>query len=348
MIIDSHSHLSSPESLWAYKAGLLASRGSHGRGKVAASDDELLAALQSGGPGGRLGHLPYMDLLGHDMHLISPRPYQAMSSERPVKIVQWFTEETNELIYRHTQLFPDRFVGIAGLPQVAGENLDLSIKELERCVKQLGFRGCLINPDPYENSGTEPPAMGDRYWYPLYEKLCELDVPGHIHSAGSKSEREPYSLHFINEETTAVFGLLNSTVFDDFPTLKIMCSHGGGAIPYQIGRFEAATLKQSPNRRFSQRLKNLYFDTTLYNRKSIELLIDVVGVDNCLLGSEVPGTGSVDNPDTGRKHDDVVWYIRQIEGLSDQDRDKLFYQNAVKLFGLQNIVKNRTAKKAAE
>ena len=107
-------------------------------------------------------------------------------------------------------------------------------------MKQLGFKGCLLNPDPYENSGTEAPALGDRYWYPLYEKLCELDVPAHIHATGSQSERTPYTLHFINEETIAVFGLVNSDVFKDFPTLKIVVSHGGGAIPYQLGRFDRA------------------------------------------------------------------------------------------------------------
>jgi len=56
-------------------------------------------------------------------------------------------------------------------------------------------------------------------------------VPAHIHGTASKSERTPYTLHFINEETIAVYGLVNSNVFKDFPSLKIVVSHGGGAIP---------------------------------------------------------------------------------------------------------------------
>jgi OH-DDVA meta-cleavage compound hydrolase len=265
MIIDCHSHVSAPAELWAYKAGLLASRGSHGRGKVVLSNDQLMEALNAGQIG-RLGHLPYMDLLHHDMHLISPRPYQMMHSEKPAKIVQWLHEEVNNIIHQQVQMLPDHFIGVAGLPQVGGEPLDLAIAELERTVNELGFKGCLLNPDPYENTNQYPPAMGDRYWYPLYEKLCELDVPAHIHGTGSLSPREPYTLRFINEETTAVFGLVNSTVFEDFPTLKIVVSHGGGAIPYQIGRFEAGSLRRDPERRFSHRLKKLYFDTTLYSR----------------------------------------------------------------------------------
>ena len=78
------------------------------------------------------------------------------------------------------------------------------LPELTRCVKELGFNGCLLNPDPCENSGTEAPALGDRYWYPLYEKLSELDVLADIYATGSPSERTPYTVHFINEETIVV------------------------------------------------------------------------------------------------------------------------------------------------
>ena len=156
------------------------------------------------------------------------------------------------MIHRETQLYLNRFIGIAGLPQPCGEPLDMAIAELERCINELGFKGCLLNPDPYENTGTHPPAMGGRYWYPLYEKLCELDVPAHIHGTGSMLSREPYSLRFINEETTDVFGFVSSTVFEDFPDLKIVVSHGGGAIPYQLGRFESGTLRHDGAERFSQ------------------------------------------------------------------------------------------------
>src|SRR5204863_261524 len=84
---------------------------------------------------------------------------------------------------------------------------------LERCIKEQGFSGLLLNPDPGECSGVETPALGDRFWYPLYEKMCELDIPGHIHSTGCRSERLSYSLHFINEENIAVVSLLNANVF---------------------------------------------------------------------------------------------------------------------------------------
>ena len=100
----------------------------------------------------------------------------------------------------------------------------------------------------------ETPPLGDRFWYPLYEKLVELDIPGHIHSTACRSERLTYSLHFINEESIAMVSLLNSSVFTDFPTLKLMLSHGGGAIPYQYARFEASAIRRGLPR-FSDRMR---------------------------------------------------------------------------------------------
>ena len=260
-----------------------------------------------------------------------------MHSEKPVRIVQWFHEEVNNIIHRETQIYPDRFFGVCGLPQPAGEPLDMAIAELERCVNELGFKGCLLNPDPFENSGVQPPPMGDRYWYPLYEKLCELDVVAHIHGTGSRAEREPYTLHFINEETTAVFGLVNSQVYDDFPDLKILVSHGGGAIPYQLGRFEAGSVRRAagdPAKLFSERMKKLYYDTVLYTQDAVELLVKTVGPDNCLFGAECPGVGSQKHPVTEKLLDDVAPSVRAIDFISDEDKNKILSRNAIDLFKL--------------
>ena len=351
MIIDAHAHLSAPAELYAYKAVLLSSRGSHGRGGVKVSDDQLRAAVETDKQGRHTAHMEYIDQLGTDMQAVSPRPYQLMHSEKPAKIVQWFAEECNNLIHRQTQIFPDRFFGIAGLPQPAGEPIGTAVNELVRCVTELGFKGCLLNPDPYENTGVQPPAMGDKYWYPLYEKLCELDVPAHIHGTGSRADREPYTLQFINEETTTVFGLVNSSVFEDFPSLKIIVSHGGGAMPFQIGRFEAGTIRKGakdPAQLFSSRMKKLYYDTVLYTPEAVEFLIKVIGPERCLFGSECPGTGSQIDPRTGRPLDDVAPSIKAISWLSDADKDKVLAGNAVRLFKLDAKAATKGKAKAAE
>jgi OH-DDVA meta-cleavage compound hydrolase len=333
MIIDCHAHVSAPAELWAYKASIISHRGAHGRGKVNVTDEQIRYAVEEHKEAFPHPHLPYIDKVGTEIQLISPRPFQLMHSEE-AKLVQWFQEEVNNIIYRETQLYPDRFIGVAGIPTAAGEPLDMAIAELERCVNELGFKGTLLNPDPYENTGIHPPAMGDRYWYPLYEKLCELDVPAHIHGTGSRSPREPYSLRFINEETTAIFGLINSDVFKDFPKLKIVVSHGGGAMPYQLGRFQAGSMKRPEGDQFIDGMHKLYFDTVLYTKEAIELLLKVVGPERALFGAECPGVGSKVNPKTGREMDDIAPYFDEIDFIDDTDREMIFYGNAKKVFNL--------------
>jgi predicted TIM-barrel fold metal-dependent hydrolase len=333
MIIDCHAHVSAPVELWAYKASILSHRGSHGRGKVNVTDEQIRHAVEEHKEAFPHPHLHYIDKVGTKMQLISPRPFQLMHSEE-AKLVQWFQEEVNNIIYRETQLYPDRFIGIAGIPTAAGEPLDMAIKELERCVNELGFKGTLLNPDPYENTGTHPPALGDQYWYQLYEKLCELDIPAHIHGTGSRSPREPYSLRFINEETTAVFGLINSNVLKDFPELKIVVSHGGGAMPYQLGRFQAGSMRREEGDRFIDGMHKLYFDTVLYTKDAIELLLKVVGPERALFGAECPGVGSKIDPATGREMDDIAPYFHEIDFLTDADREMIFSGNAKQVFKL--------------
>ena len=330
-VIDCHGHVSAPTELWAYKASILSHRGAHGRGKVNVTDDEIRAAANKVEMA-PVGHLDMLKRVRTDMQLISPRPFQMMHSQKPGRLVHWFIEECNNIIHRQTKLFSNLFIGVAGLPQVAGDPIQNALPELERCIKQLGFKGCLLNPDPFENSGAVAPPLGDRYWYPLYEKLCEFDVPAHIHGTGSHSERSPYTVHFINEETIAVYGLVNSSVMKDFPSLKIIVSHGGGAIPYQLGRFESGSLRSA--QRFSEGMRKLYYDTVLYTKAALELLIKTVGAEQCLFGAECPGVGSAVDPATGRTMDDIRPFIESFDWLDERQKRLIFEDNARRLFKL--------------
>lgn len=332
MKIDIHGHVSAQPSLYVYKAGLVSHRGAHGRGSAGLTADAADAALDEPNPSfGNLSHRQHLDHSGVDCQLISPRPYQMMHSEVPAKIVQWFVEETNNAIALSCQVEP-RFKGVAGLPQAMDLGPQEWVKELRRTVTEFGFVGALLNPDPYEGV-QQPPALGDRFWYPVWEALCELDLPVLIHSAGCRPPaRESYSLHFIQEETLAVTSLLASAVFRDFPDLKIIVSHGGGAVPYQRGRFFPGAFRQGTT--YRDQLRQIYYDTCLYTKDSIELLLRAVGPDHCLFGTEKPGTGSVRDPATGRWVDDIHLLIDDIDWLSDDERDQVFAGNAQRLFKL--------------
>lgn len=328
MIIDIHSHVVAPSELYAYQSVLMGSRGAHGKHKLNISDERLLNATFSLRPDKT--HLELLDDVGTDIQFISPRPFQMIHSVKPESIVHWYTEAANDVIARICELLPNRFRGIAGLPQSPGVSPVHCLEELERCVKELGFIGCIINPDPHEGIGASP-GLGDEFWYPLYEKLVELDIPAIVHSASCQSSRVSYSLHFINEESTAIMSLLESNVFSDFPKLKMIISHGGGAIPYQIGRFQAPRYRKKEEY-FEDSMRKLYFDTVLYTKDALELLFKTVGTDRCLFGTENPGNGSSVNPFTGKYMDDLKPTIESIDWLTDRDKKMIFEENARALF----------------
>jgi len=325
MIIDVHGHLSAPAELYAYKSMLVASRGYHGKATPQISDELMHAAVRR--------HVDLLKRVGTDVQFLSPRPFQLMHSEQPPSIVRWWVEANNELIARHCQAYPDVFKGVCGLPQNPEAGIQAGVEEMQRCVRDLGFIGCLINPDPTEGQGL-PPTLDDEYWYPLYEKMVEFDVPALIHSAACKNHRESYSAHFITEETIAVLNLCKkeSRVFQDFPNLKIIVAHGGGSVPYQIGRWRAhrfTEMKTDPSlETFDESLQKLYFDTVLYNQESLDLLFRIAGTDRCMFGTENPGSGSAVDPQTGHVLDDLRPTIEAIDWLSQRDRSRIFEDTA--------------------
>lgn len=326
MIIDVHNHLVSGDRLPSYQSFLISGRGFHGKGHPNVTEESVAQAKFSG-----KSHDDLLTEVGTDMAFISPRPFTMMHAQKPEKIVHYFIEASNDTIALAVKLSPDLMRGVAGLPQCSGQSPSVALEELERCVKELGFVGCVVNPDPGEGDG-QTPGMGDEYWYPLYEKMVELDVPGIIHSAGCLNPRESFHNHFITEEGIAVQSLMRSTVFDDFPNLKLIVCHGGGSVPYQIGRWRALDRFSDYEETFDQRLQKLYLDTALYNTESLELLFKIIGPDNCLFGSERPGAGSSTNPLTGRWFDDIKPLIDDILWLSDEDRKKIYEGNARRLF----------------
>jgi len=320
LIIDAHGHLVAPPELYEWQSKLFARR-SPVKGKPL-SDDLLGESLRK--------HLKLLDNIGTGIQFISPRPYTMAHSLFSAKIVRSWTTFVNDNIHRQVQLSEGRLRAVAGLPQFRTTSLDPSVDELVRCA-EFGFVGCLLNPDPMEGDGPPPPGLGDPYWYPLYEKAVELDFPILVHSASCTPDRESYSLHFINEESIAVMSLLGSKVFDDFPALKIVIAHGGGAIPYQAGRFRAGALK-SGKEDFLSKLKKLYYDTVLYSPEGLELLFKVIGTDNVVFGSETPGTGAVVDPATGRSLDDLKPVIDSLTTITDEDRRKIYEDNVRRLY----------------
>lgn len=327
MIIDAHAHLMPMPELFSYRSMLQASNGNHGYHiSHVISDAELARSAQR--------NVELMDEVGTDVQFLSPRPFMLMHSNSNVRDVVAFVRLNNECIKRTVNMYPERFRGIGALPQTPLRPIEFVFDEIHQLVDE-GFVGILLNPDPGEGSGAVP-NLGDPYWYPLWERLIELDMPAHIHSAGCCG-RETYDEHFATEESLAITSIARERVFERYPQLKLLISHGGGSIPYQVGRWKAFSSRRNdvytkhgypPYEPFIETLRRFFFDTCLHHRPSLELLFNVVGTDRCLFGTERPGSGSTKDPDSGRDFDDLKPVIESIASISAIDRKAIFEENA--------------------
>jgi 4-oxalmesaconate hydratase len=330
MIIDCHGHYTTaPAALEAWRkqqiAGIADPSQKPSRSALRISDDELRASVES-------AQLKMQRERGTDVTFFSPRAsFMAHHIGDAAVSAEW-AAICNELVHRVCTLYPDNFVGVCMLPQSPGVRPETCIAELERCVNEYGFIGCNLNPDPSGGHWKEAP-LSDRWWYPIYEKIVELDVPAMVHVSTSCNPCfHTTGAHYLNADTTAFMQLLMSDLFKDFPTLKLIIPHGGGAVPYHWGRFRG--IAQDAKRPSPAELmgNNVFFDTCVYHRPGIELLLEVVPIDNVLFASEMIGAVRGIDPNTGHHYDDTRRYLDQVTRLSETDRKKIYELNARKVF----------------
>ena len=327
MIIDCHGHFTTvPKTLHAWRERQLACE--HGRygAPLEISDDELRDAIET-------GQLKMQRERGLDMTLFSPIAGQMGHHLGTLdKSIEW-SRMCNDLIHRVCEMFPRNFAGVCQLPQSPGQSLDSSVLELERCVTELGFVGCNLNPDPSGGYWTDPP-LTDRIYYPLYEKMVELDVPAMIHVSSSCNRCFHHvGAHYLNGDTTAFMQfLLAPQLFKDFPTLRFVIPHGGGAVPYHWGRYRGLAQDMGFGTLDEGIMRNVFFDTCVYHQQGIDLLTDVIPHRNILFGSEMIGAVKGIDPETGHHFDDTGRYIAATPHLCDCDRQHVFAGNALNLY----------------
>jgi 4-oxalmesaconate hydratase len=124
---------------------------------------------------------------------------------------------------------------------------------------------------------------------------------------------------------------LTSDLFRDFPTLKFLIPHGGGAVPYHWGRFRGLAQEMKKPLLSEHLLNNIYFDTCVYHQPGIDLLTKVMPVKNVLFASEMIGAVRGIDPETGNYYDDTKRYI-EAANLTDTDRANIFEHNARRVF----------------
>jgi len=328
MIIDCHGHYTTaPAAHQKFREAQLAglkTPGAAAARPVTIADDEIRETIEK-------NQLRLQKERGADLTLFSPRASAMGHHLGNESISSAWTRANNDLIKRVVDLYPESFVGVCQLPQSPGVPIVNSIAELERCVRELNFIGCNLNPDPSGGHWNSPP-LTDRHWYPFYEKMVELDVPAMIHvSASCNPNFHATGAHYINADTTAFMQFIEGDLFRDFPTLRFIIPHGGGAVPYHWGRYRglADMLKRPPLEEHV--MKNVFFDTCVYHQAGIDLLVRVIDIGNILFGSEMVGAVRGIDPLTGHYFDDTRRYIDALS-LSAADKERIFAMNARRVF----------------
>jgi 4-oxalmesaconate hydratase len=279
MIIDCHGHYTTaPKALEAYRqrqiVGLKDATHVPAKGSLAISDDQIRESLEG-------AQLKMQRERGTDLTVFSPRAGGMGHHIGNETTSRHWSEICNDLIHRVCTLYPENFVGVCQLPQSPGVPPANCIAELERCVREFGFIGCNVNPDPSGGYWTDPP-LTDKWWYPLYEKMVELDVPAMVHVSASCNPNFHFTgAHYINADTTAFMQFIQSNLFKDFPSLRFVIPHGGGAVPYHWGRYRgiAQDMGRPPLKELL--LDNVFFDTCVYHQPGIDLLLKIPA-DNIL------------------------------------------------------------------
>jgi len=329
MIIDCHGHYTTePKDLHRFRAEQTkAARDKTAmpsRESLKMSDDEIRESLEA-------NQIRLQRERGTDVTIFSPRASGMGHHVGDEKVSLECTQTCNDLIHRCVTLFPQNFIGVCQLPQSPGVPPGNSARELERCVKELGFVGCNLNPDPSGGYFNAPP-MTDKWWYPFYEKMVELDVPAMVHVSGCcNPAMHTTGSYYLHADTMAFMQLILSDVFKDFPSLKLIIPHGGGAVPFHWGRFRGLALNNNRPELDQIMANNIFFDTCVYHQPGIDLLTKVVPVDNILFASEMVGAVKGNDPRTGLPFDDTKRYVDGTS-LSAADKQKIFEGNARKVF----------------
>ena len=269
-------------------------------------------------------HIADMDATGVDIQAISPSPgqyYYWAEPELGLEAAQAVNDGMAEAVARH----PDRLVGLGTVPLQAPE---LAVGELKRLTGELGLKGVEISSNV---AGRE---LANPEFRPFFAAAEELGVLVFMHPLGF-THGQRLSEHYFNnlignplESTIAVGHLIFGGVLDAHPGLKLCIAHGGGYLPGYIGRMDHAfrareDCRQHIHREPSAYLRQLYFDTLVFDRRELKFLVETYGADHLMMGTDYPFDMSEADP-VGFHSD-----------LSDADREKILGGTAARLLGLQ-------------
>ena len=327
LIIDCHGHYTTAplaHNHWRQAQKIAFESGGYAPPYPVISDDQIRESLET-------NQLRLIRERGGDMTIFSPRASAMAPHVGDEGVAKAWSRANNDLIARCVRLYPETFAGVCMLPQSPSADLAGSVAELDRCVGELGFIGCNLNPDPGGGHFRSPP-LTDPFWRPLYEKMVELDVPAMIHVSGSCNPGlHATGAYYIAADTIAFMQLVEGNLFEDFPTLRFIIPHGGGAAPYHWGRYRGLAHMLDRPDLDRHLMNNVFFDTCVYHQPGVDLLAEVIDTKNILFGSEMLGAVRSIDPTTGHPFDDTKRYVDALP-ITEAQRHAIFEGNARRVF----------------
>jgi aminocarboxymuconate-semialdehyde decarboxylase len=324
--IDIHAHMMLPE-VYAVTVGHSAfgkstndpTLGPEARKKAKERSDFVCARMADTSE--RIGE---MDKMGVDIQVLTASlvhqcTYWATPSES-LRLERMLNDRIAQMVATN----PKRLIGLGSVPLHAPE---LAAREVERCMRELKLKGVNIS------TKARDLEIGDRLLWPFWERAAEHDAVVYIHPAGNPSPR--FQKHFLwnsvgqnFEEAMAIASLMYEGVLDAFPRLKICISHGGGYMPLCMGRIARNYLEKPSTRAHMTKspdeyLRQLYYDTCVYDHDVLRHLVERVGASQVILGSDYP---------VGEWK--PIEFVRATPGISDADKDRIIGLNAAKMFGI--------------
>jgi aminocarboxymuconate-semialdehyde decarboxylase len=303
-----------------------------GLGQIGPAGSSGMIAPQGQGNSGDLTdlnkRLSDMDAQGVNMQVLSMPPFffYRLEPQQALRVCQSVNNALAEIVGRR----PDRFVAIADLPLQAPE---LAAQELERAVTQLDMRGLEMCTNILGKN------LDDRALWPFWSTMQDLDVPAFLHPSNVLGQDRLVGYHLANlignptDSAVAAATLIFGGVLKQFPRLKFYLAHAGGSCPYLRGRWEhgwrvraegKVNIQNPPSEYFGL----LYFDTLAHSIPALNFLVESVGPERVMLGTDYP----FDMGDA-----DPVKTISSLPHLSLRDKDLIFGGNAIQLFKYQGV-----------
>ena len=326
MIIDSHQHfvrLARHPEVEGFREAQLGGKNPGALPNI--SDADVAKSLEQ--------VIGLMDARDIDVAFASPRAKAMATHDGSVEQNALWADLNNSLILRACRLNPGRFVPVGMLGQHPTCPSAQVAKQIERFANE-GFAAFNFDPDGTGGRWLNQPFTGKQN-YPVFEAAEALDVPLVLHGSESINKNFPHtSVQYLVADIAGFVQLMMAKeLFQDFPRLRFLIPHGGGALPCQIGRWRAIAKFNNwagPDEILGS--GNVFVDTCVYNCLNMQMLFDAVPLANILFGSECDGAfPGVINEETNDHYDNTRRYVDESK-LNGAEKDRVFAANARRVY----------------